>query len=85
MLLPAEKALQRASIGFLSLIVGLFLLKSTLPFKGPNDAYYGQLFGPQIMQLIFEARKEIYTADLLRALVFCCLQQLYCSLTVSKS
>ena len=66
----SRKALQRASIGFLSLIVGLFLLKSTLPFKGSNDAYYGQLFGAQIMQLIFEARKEIYTADLLRALVF---------------
>ena len=66
----SRKALQRASVGFLSFIVGLFLIKSTLPFKGPNDAYYSQLFGPQIMQLIFDARKEIYTADLLRALVF---------------
>ena len=66
----SRKVLQRASVGFLSLIIGLFLLKSTLPFSGPNDAYYSQLFGPQIMQLIFEARKEIYTADLLRALIF---------------
>ena len=66
----SRKALQRASIGFLSIIAGLFLLKSILPFRGPNDAYYSQLFGPQIMQLIFEARKEIYTADLFRALVF---------------
>ena len=66
----ARKAILRAVTGCFSVFVLLFLLKGTLAFKGPNDAYYSQLFGPQIMQLIFEARKEIYNADLIRALMF---------------
>ena len=58
----ARKAILRAVTGCFSVFVLLFLLKGTLAFKGPNDAYYSQLFGPQIMQLIFESRKEIYNA-----------------------
>jgi hypothetical protein len=41
-----------------------------MDFKGPNDAYYKSIFGAPIMQMIFEARKEIYAADLIRAVVF---------------
>ena len=41
-----------------------------MDFKGPNDAYYKSVFGGPIMQMIFEARREIYVADLIRAFVF---------------
>ena len=46
--------------------IRVVLVQGALSFKGPNDAYYSQLFGPQIMQMIFQARKSIYTADLIK-------------------
>lgn len=66
----ARTALQRTTLGCLGLLFALYLFQGALSFKGPNDAYYSQLFGPQIMQMIFQARKSIYTADLIRALIF---------------
>ncbi len=66
----AKKALKNSLYVFGGLLLVLYLAKAVLLFKGPNDGYYANVFGAQIMQLIFEARKTIYTEDLIRAFVF---------------
>jgi len=66
----AFKALKYSLYTLGGLFVLLYLSKGVLAFKGPNDGYYGSVFGPQIMQMIFEARKSIYSEDLIRAIVF---------------
>jgi len=57
-------------------VVLLFLLKGTLSFSGPNDAYYLQAYGdigPAFIEAIVKDRKSLYNADLLRTLVLLCL------------
>ena len=63
-------SLKKSSLGFLLLILGLFLLQGALSFRGANDAYYTQVFGQDIMAKILEERQTLYTHDLLRALLF---------------
>jgi hypothetical protein len=66
----AKKALINALYVFIGVLLSLYLAKWFMDFKGPNDAYYKSVFGAPIMQMIFEARKEIFAADLIRAVVF---------------
>ena len=66
----AKKALKNTLYVFAGVLFSLYLAQWVMDFKGPNDAYYKSVFGAPIMQMIFEARKEIYSADLIRALVF---------------
>ncbi|MGB1448349.1 MAG: YfhO family protein [Flavobacteriaceae bacterium] len=66
----AMHALKKATLLMAGIVVLLYLAKSVVLFQGPNDGYYNSVFGAQIMQLIFEARKSIYTADLIRTAVF---------------
>ncbi len=61
-----------APIVFLfSMVFVLLLLKGTFSFQGINDGYYNEVFGPALFDLIINARKDFYSADLLRALLFC--------------
>jgi len=66
----AKKALKNTLYVFIGVLLSLYLAQWVMDFKGPNDAYYKNVFGAPIMQMIFEARKEIYAADLIRAVVF---------------
>ena len=66
----AKNALKKTLYLFGGVLLSLYLAKGVLSFQGPNDSYYSSVFGPQLMQMVFEARKDIYTADLIRALVF---------------
>jgi hypothetical protein len=66
----AKKALINTLYVFIGVLLSLYVVKWVMDFKGPNDAYYKSIFGAPIMQMIFEARKEIYAADLIRAVVF---------------
>ena len=66
----AKKALKNTLYVFIGVLLSLYLIQWVMDFKGPNDAYYKNVFGAPIMQMIFEARKEIYAADLIRAVVF---------------
>ena len=66
----AKKALKKTLYVFVGVLVSLYLAQWVIDFKGPNDAYYKSVFGGPIMQMIFEARREIYVADLIRAFVF---------------
>ena len=66
----AKKALKHTLYVFIGILLSLYLAQWVMDFKGPNDAYYKSVFGAPIMQMIFEARKEIYAADLIRAVVF---------------
>ena len=65
-----KKTLKNTLYVFIGVLLSLYLVKWVMDFKGPNDAYYKSVFGAPIMQMIFEARKEIYAADLIRAVVF---------------
>ncbi|MDO5105858.1 YfhO family protein [Capnocytophaga sp.] len=57
-------------------LVLLLLGKGFFDFVGTADAMYEQYYGKEIISLIKEDRKAIYTADLLRTAVFVCLTAL---------
>ena len=65
-----KNALKNTLYVFVGILLSLYFAQWAMDFKGPNDAYYKSVFGAPIMQMIFEARKEIYSADLIRAVVF---------------
>lgn len=50
----------------------LFIFKGAFSFVGINDDYYAQSFGSELMQVIREDRKAMYSADILRNLLFVC-------------
>ncbi|MEN8851957.1 MAG: YfhO family protein [Candidatus Arcticimaribacter sp.] len=66
----AKNALKKALYVFGGVLLSLYLAQGVLSFQGPNDSYYSSVFGSQLMQMVFEARKDIYAADLIRAIVF---------------
>ncbi len=65
------ESLKKTIFLFGGLLSVLFLVKGMLSFEGISDSYYRQALGPELMQQIYQARKSVYTEDLLRLLVFC--------------
>lgn len=52
------------------LLLFLWLCKGLFSFTGLHDAAYANAYGNDLMQIIIQDRKNIYTQDILRALVF---------------
>lgn len=64
-------------------LVILLLIKSSISFIGPNDEYYKSIFGEQIVnQIVFE-RADMYSADIIRAIIFSSV--MYCILRFRNS
>ena len=61
-------ALIKTYMSFLTLLVLIYISSFTLSFSSPMDNYYGQIFGSEIMQLIKEARLDIFKNDVLRGI-----------------
>ena len=58
-------------------------IKSSISFIGPNDEYYKSIFGEQIVnQIVFE-RADMYSADIIRAIIFSSV--MYCILRFRNS
>ena len=55
---------------FLTLLMLIYFSSYTLSFSSKMDSYYGQIFGPELMQLIMKSRIEIFKYDVLRAIFF---------------
>ncbi|MFL2628471.1 MAG: YfhO family protein [Candidatus Marisimplicoccus sp.] len=48
----------------------LLLIKSSISFIGPNDQYYKSIFGDQIVNQIIYERANMYSVDIIRAIIF---------------
>tara|TARA_A200000113_G_scaffold103968_1_gene93426 strand:+ start:1737 stop:4157 length:2421 start_codon:yes stop_codon:yes gene_type:complete len=59
-------ALIKTFLSFLIVLVIIYLSSFTLSFSSSMDTYYGEIFGPDIMQLIKKTRLDIYKNDVLR-------------------
>ena len=57
---------QSGAVG-LGIIGGLFLIKSSFNFAGPNDSYFTESYGPNFVDALKADRKSLYSADLLRS------------------
>lgn len=55
---------------FSILFLILYLSKSILSFASPNDMYFSQVYGSEILSLIKESRIDFYVNDLLRSFLF---------------
>lgn len=66
----AQQLLMKVSGLFFGGLLFLYFMQWGLSFQSPNDAYYSQAFGSELMRKIIDARKQIYVEDLQRALVF---------------
>ena len=51
-------------------LVILLLIKSSISFIGPNDPYYKSIFGDQIVNQIIYERANMYSVDIIRAIIF---------------
>ena len=51
-------------------LIMLLLIKSSISFIGPNDEYYKSIFGEQIVNQIVYERADMYSADIIRAIIF---------------
>jgi len=51
-------------------LVILLLIKSSISFIGPNDQYYKSIFGDQIVNQIIYERANMYSVDIIRAIIF---------------
>ena len=61
-------ALIKTYMSFLTLLVLIYISSFTSTFSSPMDNYYGQIFGPEIMQLIKKTRLDIFKYDVLRGI-----------------
>ena len=69
--LPRNKtlpALVKSYLSFLFVLILIYFSSFSLSFSGPMDNYYGQIFGPEIMQLIKQTRLDIFKNDVLRGM-----------------
>jgi len=55
---------------FSILLLILYLSKSILSFASPNDIYFSQVYGSEILNLIKESRIDFFVNDLLRSFLF---------------
>ena len=54
----------------MAILVLLLFIKGSFSFEGLNDYYYREIFGASIFEMIIDARKDFYSADVLRALIY---------------
>ena len=69
--IPRNKSfpvLIKTYMSFLTLLVLIYISSFTSTFSSPMDNYYGQIFGPEIMQLIKKTRLDIFKYDVLRGI-----------------
>ncbi|MGB0601405.1 MAG: YfhO family protein [Flavobacteriaceae bacterium] len=59
---------KRVGIPILFLIC-LLLFKGSLSFSGPNDGYFTEIYGAELVNVIKEARVSIFQVDLIRAIL----------------
>jgi len=53
-------------------LFGLLLLsQGILSFSGPNDGYFQEIYGEELVTQIIAARKSIFQADLFRGIIIC--------------
>ena len=50
-------------------LLALLLLKGSLSFTGVNDAYFTEIYGMELVNVIKEARSSIFQEDVIRALI----------------
>jgi len=55
----------------IALLGVLMLAQGMLSFSGPNDGYFQEIYGAELVSQILEARKSIYQTDLLRGILIC--------------
>ena len=55
----------------IALFVILIFSQGVMSFSGPNDGYFKEIYGAELVSQIVEARKSIYKADLIRGIVIC--------------
>jgi len=67
---PLKKFLKIALFPML-LLAAVFLFQGALSFTGQNDDYFKELYGAVFVSEIVAARKSIFQADLIRAIVYC--------------
>lgn len=51
------------------ILILLYLFKGAFSFVGINDEYYAQLYGSELIQIIQQDRKAMYSADIFRNLL----------------
>jgi hypothetical protein len=61
----------------IALLVILIFSQGVMSFSGPNDGYFKEMYGAELVSQIVEARKSIYQADLLRGIVICSILTLF--------
>ncbi len=62
--------LKKTAIAVGGLLVALFIGKGLFSFTGLNDAYYTEQYGFEFMQALIEDRKQLFTSDILRSILF---------------
>jgi len=67
------KKILKPAIGFILILLILLLSKGFFDFSGAIDTYLREAYGPILMDQILEARKSIFSYDLIRAIVYCLL------------
>ena len=71
------KRFLKVSMFPIALLVILIFSQGVMSFSGPNDGYFKEMYGAELVSQIVEARKSIYQADLLRGIVICSLLILF--------
>ena len=64
------KQLNKTLLIVVAPLIILLLIKSSISFIGPNDEYYKSIFGEQIVNQIVYERADMYSADIIRAIIF---------------
>lgn len=65
-----KKPLLHSTFIAIGIVVFLFIIKGFFSFKGINDPIYEQHYGKEILSMIKEERKAMYSSDLLRSCIF---------------
>jgi hypothetical protein len=61
----------KAAILPIMLLGALYLFHGVLNFSGPNDEYFQEIYGLELVAQIKVARISIFKADVLRGIIFC--------------
>ena len=68
--LNPKKSILKTATFFLSFLLLLLLSKSIFDFSGGMDGYLSEAYGPMIMDQILEARRSIFSYDIIRAILY---------------
>ena len=63
------KNINKTFVSFTVPLVLLFLFKGSLSFSGLYDDYYSNVYGPEIFRMIVEERQNIFSKDVIRAII----------------